>query len=79
MSGLWRQVLAALNSDQPHEQHERERLLALGAAELAHARRSGNEPVCAEDVQRIALTEFSVLLDDRQARAALAQRRNQRR
>lgn len=75
MTGLWRQVLTALNSDQPHQQHDRERLLALGAAELAHARRTGGEAVTVEDVQRIALREFSLLLDDVQARAALAQRR----
>ncbi|MGX1675404.1 hypothetical protein [Streptomyces sp. NPDC055400] len=56
MSGLWRQVLAALHNDHPHEQHVREELLALGAAELAHARRSGDEPLTAEDVQRIALS-----------------------
>jgi hypothetical protein len=76
-SGLWRRVLAAVNNDHPHEQHEREELLALGAAELAHARRSGDEPPAAQDVQRIALSEFSLLIDDSQARAALAQRRNQ--
>ncbi|MFG2794677.1 hypothetical protein [Streptomyces sp. NPDC048419] len=75
MTGLWRQVLTALNSDQPHAQHDRERLLALGAAELAHARRTSEAPVTVKDVQRIALAEFSLLLDDAQARSALAQRR----
>ncbi|MER7108673.1 hypothetical protein [Streptomyces sp. NPDC000229] len=50
-------------------------VLALGAAEHAHARRTGTEPVTVEDVRRIALTEFSMLLDDTQARAALIQQR----
>ncbi|MFF3159577.1 hypothetical protein [Streptomyces sp. NPDC057910] len=72
MTGLWRQVLSALN--QPDARPDREQLLALGAAELAHARRTGTEPVTAEEVQRIALTEFSLLLDVAGARVALSQR-----
>ncbi|MFF1690774.1 hypothetical protein [Streptomyces sp. NPDC058254] len=39
MSGIWRQVLAAYTTDR-HEERDREQLLALGAAELAHARSS---------------------------------------
>ncbi|MFE7358720.1 hypothetical protein ACFU8Q_37960 [Streptomyces sp. NPDC057543] len=78
MTGLWRQVLTALNSDQPHDGPGRERLLDLGAAELAHARRAGQDPVTAEDVKRFALREVSVFLDDAQARAALTQRRTTR-
>ncbi|MEU3278845.1 hypothetical protein [Streptomyces antibioticus] len=67
MTGLWQQVLTALNSDQPDQQHDHERLLAL---ELAHARRTDDTPVTVEDVQRIALAEFPLLLGDAQARAA---------
>lgn len=48
-------------------------MLALGAAELARAHRTGDEPPTTEAVQRIALAEFSLTLDKRQARAALAQ------
>ncbi|MEU8488886.1 hypothetical protein [Streptomyces sp. NPDC048641] len=50
MTGRWRQVLTALNSDQPHQRHDRERLLALGAADLARARRTGERPDTVEDV-----------------------------
>ncbi|WP_328375256.1 MULTISPECIES: hypothetical protein [unclassified Streptomyces] len=52
-------------------------LSACTSAELAQARRRGDKPVTVEAVQCIALTEFSLLIDDRQSRAAHAQRRNQ--
>ncbi|MDJ0467133.1 hypothetical protein [Streptomyces sp. H27-C3] len=72
--GIWRQVLSAL-SGEGHDDADRERLLALGAAELAHARSTG-EPVTTQDVQRIAYEEFSLLIDDTQARTALRARRS---
>lgn len=74
MSGIWRQVLAAYTTDQ-HDERDREQLLALGAAELAHARSSQDRPATAEDVQRIALQEFGLLLGVAQARTALRERR----
>ncbi|MFJ1662363.1 hypothetical protein [Streptomyces anthocyanicus] len=43
MTGIWRQVLAAYTTDQ-HDERDREQLLALGAAELAHARSSEGRP-----------------------------------
>ncbi|MFD5204898.1 hypothetical protein ACFWM7_33190 [Streptomyces sp. NPDC058375] len=43
MSGTWRQVLAGYTTDQ-HDERDREQLLALGAAELAHARSSEGKP-----------------------------------
>ncbi|MFF2964644.1 hypothetical protein ACFVT1_38505 [Streptomyces sp. NPDC057963] len=81
MSGIWRQVLAAYTTDQ-HDERDREQLLALGAAELAHAR-SGEgspataegSPATAEDVQHIALQEFGLLISITQARTALRKRR----
>ncbi|MEN8656154.1 hypothetical protein ABCR94_37690 [Streptomyces sp. 21So2-11] len=76
-SGIWRQVLSALSSE-GHDDAERERLLALGAAELAHARSTSGEPVTTADVRRIAYEEFSLLIDDTQARAALRERRSTR-
>lgn len=51
----------------------REGMPALGAAERARAHRTGDEPPTTEAVQRIALAAFSLTLDKRQARAALAQ------
>ncbi|MFB7918963.1 hypothetical protein [Streptomyces sp. NPDC056061] len=77
MSGIWRQVLAAYTTDR-YEGRDREQLLALGAAELACARTAGGRTVAAEDVQRIAREEFGLVLDERMARAALAQRRTRR-
>lgn len=74
MSGIWRQVLAAYTTDQ-YQEHDREQLLALGAAELAHARSSEGRPATAEDVQHIALQEFGLLLGITQARTALRERR----
>ncbi|MFB7999323.1 hypothetical protein ACFC4G_41780 [Streptomyces sp. NPDC056002] len=74
MSGIWRQVLAAYTTDQNNER-DREQLLALGAAELAHARSEAGRPATAEDVQRIALHEFGLLLGDAQARTALREHR----
>ncbi|MCX4774992.1 hypothetical protein [Streptomyces sp. NBC_01285] len=74
MSGIWRQVLAAYTTDQ-HNERDREQLLALGAAELAHARSSEGSPATAEDVQHIALQEFGLLLGITQARTALRERR----
>ncbi|MFJ6438767.1 hypothetical protein [Streptomyces sp. NPDC091416] len=74
MSGIWRQVLAAYTSDQ-HDERDREQLLALGAAELAHARSTEGRPASAEDVQHIALQEFGLLIGITQARAALRDRR----
>lgn len=74
VSGIWRQVLAAYTADQ-HDERDREQLLALGAAELAHARSSAGQPASAEDVQRIALREFGLLLGITQARTALRERR----
>ncbi|MDX3488194.1 hypothetical protein [Streptomyces sp. ID05-18] len=43
MSGIWRQVLAAYTTDR-YDERDREHLLALGAAELAHARSSAGPP-----------------------------------
>ncbi|GAA2694624.1 hypothetical protein [Streptomyces lunalinharesii] len=74
MSGLWRAALTALN--QPEATLGRDRLLALCTAEIAHAHPTHQEPVAVADVQRIALTEFSLLLDEAHAPTALAQRRN---
>ncbi|MEU7184128.1 MULTISPECIES: hypothetical protein [Streptomyces] len=74
MSGIWRQVLAAYTTGQ-HDERDREQLLALGAAELAHARSEEDQPATAEDVQRIALHEFGLLLGVTQARTALRERR----
>ncbi|WP_285574001.1 hypothetical protein [Streptomyces sp. RTGN2] len=74
MSGIWRQVLAAYTTDQ-HDERDREQLLALGAAELAHARSSEGSPASAEDVQHIALQEFGLLIGITQARTALHERR----
>ncbi|WP_434598068.1 hypothetical protein [Streptomyces sp. A5-4] len=76
-SGIWRQVLAAL-SGEGHDDADRERLLALGAAELAYARSISGGPVTTEDVRRIAFEEFSLLIDDSQARAAVCERRGTR-
>ncbi|MGV9883287.1 hypothetical protein [Streptomyces sp. NPDC003006] len=78
MSGIWRQVLAASTTDQ-HDERDREQLLALGAAELAHARSSEDRPTSAEDVQHIALYEFGLLLGAAQAPAALRERRTRHR
>ncbi|MGW3929444.1 hypothetical protein ACWECC_15235 [Streptomyces microflavus] len=77
MSGIWRQVLAAYTTDQ-HDERDREQLLALGAAELAHARSSEGRPASAEDVQHIALQEFGLLISITQARSALRERRTRR-
>ncbi|MFF8617118.1 hypothetical protein [Streptomyces sp. NPDC015350] len=74
MSGIWRQVLATYTTDQ-HDERDREQLLALGAAELAHTRSSEGRPASAEDVQHIALHEFGLLLGVTQARTALWERR----
>ena len=74
MSGIRRQVLAAYTTDQ-HDERDREQLLALGAAELAHARSGAGRPATVEDVQHIALHEFGLLLGDAQARTALRERR----
>ncbi|MEV0914239.1 hypothetical protein AB0I93_08250 [Streptomyces sp. NPDC049967] len=74
MSGIWRQVLAAYTTDQ-HDERDREQLLALGAAELAHARSREGSPATAEDVQHIALQEFGLLIGITQARTALRERR----
>ncbi|MEU2354579.1 hypothetical protein ABZ599_16690 [Streptomyces misionensis] len=68
MTGLWRQVL---NDTERVDSHSREQLLALGAAELAHARRAAESPVTVDDVQRIALAEFGLFLDEQAATRAL--------
>lgn len=70
---IWRQVLAAFTTDR-HEVHDREQLLALGAAELAYARSSEGRPATAKDVQHIARQEFGLLLGVTQARTALRER-----
>ncbi|MFD9793503.1 hypothetical protein ACFWXK_21440 [Streptomyces sp. NPDC059070] len=67
---LWREVLTALNS--PHTAG-REHVLARGAAALARSRARPGGPA-AEDVRRIALEEFGVLLDPLVAQAALESR-----
>ncbi|MFJ1954531.1 hypothetical protein ACIOGT_25260 [Streptomyces microflavus] len=77
MSRIWRQVLAAYTTDQ-HDERDREQLLALGAAELAHARSSEGRPASAEDVQHIALQEFGLLISITQARSVLRERRTRR-
>ncbi|GGX47760.1 hypothetical protein [Streptomyces chryseus] len=77
MSGLWQRVLAAYTTDQ-HPQHDREQLLALGAAELAHTRSPGGRAATVQEVQRVAREERGLLLDERQARTALAERRTER-
>ena len=74
MTGLWRQVLTALNNTEPVDDHSREQLLALGAAELAHARHTDASPVTIDDVQRIALAEFGLFLDEHAATRALRER-----
>ncbi|MFG2627071.1 hypothetical protein [Streptomyces sp. NPDC048473] len=50
---IWLQVLAAYNADQ-YQEDDREPFLALGAAELAHARSSEGRPATAQDVRHIA-------------------------
>jgi hypothetical protein len=55
---------------------KREELPALGAAELPWVRAEQRRPVTAGDVQCIAFEEFSLLLDARQAQAALRKRRS---
>ncbi|GHB14290.1 hypothetical protein GCM10010330_80020 [Streptomyces tendae] len=70
MAGLWRKVLSVLCDDSV-DQRERERILASGAARLAAVRASGGGMATAEDVVRIAMEEFAVLLDTSTARAAL--------
>ncbi|MET7665841.1 hypothetical protein ABZS99_45140 [Streptomyces sp. NPDC005463] len=74
MSGIWRRVLAACTTGQ-HDERDRGQLLALGAAELAHARASAGRPATAEDVRHIALQEFGLLIGITQARTALRERR----
>lgn len=74
MSGIWRRVLAAYTTDQ-YQERDREQLLALGAAELAHVRSSEDRPASPEDVQHIALQEFGLLIGITQARTALRERR----
>ncbi|GLW19905.1 hypothetical protein Stsp01_66480 [Streptomyces sp. NBRC 13847] len=69
---LWRQVLAVLNDP---DAAAREKVLAAGAAELAHARRSDDRPADPDEVCRIALEEFGVLLDSATAAAVLRVRR----
>ncbi|WP_406149401.1 hypothetical protein [Streptomyces anulatus] len=73
MSGIWRQVLTAYTTHQ-HDEHDREQLLSLGAAELAHARSGENSTATAESVQHIALQEFGILITITQARTALRER-----
>ncbi|MCX4506754.1 hypothetical protein [Streptomyces anulatus] len=70
---LWRQVLGALNDPQATG---REKVLAKGAAEFARTRSAGPAPD-ADDVIRIAMTAFAVLLDPSTAAAALNERRQQ--
>ncbi|OEJ23216.1 hypothetical protein AS594_00485 [Streptomyces agglomeratus] len=77
MSGLWQRVLAACTTDR-HPPHDREELLALGAAELAHTRSPGGRAATVEDVQRVAREDFGLFLDEHQARTALAERRTER-
>ncbi|OEJ29129.1 hypothetical protein AR457_00475 [Streptomyces agglomeratus] len=74
---MWKRVLAAYTTDR-YPQHDREQLLARGAAELAHTRSPGGRAATVKDVQRVAREEFGLLLDERQARTALAQRRTGR-
>ncbi|MET7520172.1 hypothetical protein ABZS88_43850 [Streptomyces sp. NPDC005480] len=74
MSGIWRRVLAACTTGQ-HDEWDRGHLLALGAAELAHARSSAGQRATAEDVQHLALQEFGLLIGITQARSALRERR----
>ncbi|MGC5260773.1 hypothetical protein ACPXCO_07020 [Streptomyces cyaneofuscatus] len=68
---LWRQVLGALKDPQATD---REQILAEGAADLARTRSADRAPD-ADDVIRIAMTEFAVLLDPSTAAAALNKRR----
>ncbi|MFD7541568.1 hypothetical protein [Streptomyces sp. NPDC059819] len=69
---LWRQVVAALNDDGLHEA-TRTRILAQGAARLAANRTPQGQHATPEDVMAIAFQEFALLLDSRQAQAALKQ------
>lgn len=66
VSGIWRQVLAAYITDQ-YQGHDHERVLALGAAESAHARSAEGRPATPEDIRYIALHEFRHLLELTQA------------
>ncbi|MGW8700153.1 hypothetical protein ACWGOK_24960 [Streptomyces eurythermus] len=67
---LWRQVLAALNDD-TLDDATREQILARGAAQLAVRRApAGHEPT-PDEVMAAAFSEFSLLIDAEQARAAL--------
>lgn len=66
VSGIWRQVLAAYTTDR-YQGHDHERLLALGAAESAHACSAEGRPAIPEDVRYIALHEFRHLLELTQA------------
>ncbi|MCY0931490.1 hypothetical protein OTB20_35970 [Streptomyces sp. H27-H1] len=75
MSGLWRQVLAALGNDGPHEQHERAGLPALGAAALAPATSRPPPRLCSAS----RWPSSRCCSTSRQARAALVQRRTGRR
>ncbi|GGX41969.1 hypothetical protein [Streptomyces chryseus] len=77
MSGVWQRVLATYTADR-YPQHDREQLLALGAAELAHTRSPGGPAATVGDAQRVAREEFDLLIDEHQARTALAQRRAER-
>ncbi|GHB30340.1 hypothetical protein [Streptomyces chryseus] len=70
-------MLAAYTTDR-HPQHDREQLLALGAAELVHTRSPGGRAATVQEVQRVAREERGLLLDERQARTALAERRTER-
>ncbi|MET7520617.1 hypothetical protein ABZS88_46405, partial [Streptomyces sp. NPDC005480] len=69
-------VLAVFTTGR-HDERDRGQLLALGAAELAHAR--AGQRATAEDVQHLALQEFGLLIGITQARTALRERRARRR
>ncbi|OKK03839.1 hypothetical protein AMK26_20810 [Streptomyces sp. CB03234] len=72
---LWQLVVAAYGDP---EAEGREKILAWGAAELAHSRYGGTLgglPAGAEDVIRIAWEEFGIRLDLTTATEALEERR----
>ncbi|GAA3487870.1 hypothetical protein GCM10018987_19510 [Streptomyces cremeus] len=66
---LWRQVLAALNDTLGDT--EREEILACGAVQLTVRRASDDQQPTPDDMVARAFSEFALLLDADQARAAL--------
>ncbi|MFJ4879582.1 hypothetical protein ACIP93_30880 [Streptomyces sp. NPDC088745] len=66
---LWRQVLAALNDTLGDTEHEE--ILACGAAQLTVRRAPDDQQPTPDDMVARAFSEFALLLDADQARAAL--------